>query len=65
MIAFYCFFLLPQTNYWFITKGPYEVREIKGDMHYKIDIGGNLETFHANMLMLYIKRQSDNVEKGS
>jgi hypothetical protein len=45
-------------------KGPYRVKEVKGDMDYKIDIDGNVKTFHANMLKLYVKRQSDKVEKG-
>jgi len=45
-------------------KGPYEIKEVKGDMDYKIDIDGNVKTFHANMLKLYVKRQSDKVEKG-
>ena len=45
-------------------KGSYEVKEVKGDMDYKIDMDGNLKTFNANMLKLYIKRQSDNVERG-
>ncbi len=33
-------------------------------MDYKIDIDGNLKTFHANMLKLYSKRHRHNVEKG-
>ncbi|KAL3872608.1 hypothetical protein ACJMK2_035823 [Sinanodonta woodiana] len=37
-------------------KGPYEVKQVKGEMDYRIDMGGKLRIFHANMLKSYVER---------
>lgn len=40
-------------------KGPFTIVEKVGKVDYKIDMGGKLKTFHANMLKLYVERDSD------
>ena len=37
-------------------KGPYEVKQVKGEMDYRIDMGGKLRIFHANMLKSFVER---------
>lgn len=39
-------------------KGPSTIVEKVGKVDYKIDMGGKLKTFHANMLKLYVERES-------
>ena len=38
-------------------KGPYDVVEVVNRMDYKIDVDGIVNTYHANMLKLYVERQ--------
>ena len=38
-------------------KGPYDVVEVVKRMDYKIDVDGIVNTYHANMLKLYVERQ--------
>lgn len=40
-------------------KGPFTIVEKIGKIDYKIDMDGKLKAFHANMLKLYVKRDSD------
>ncbi|XP_061176104.1 uncharacterized protein LOC133185059 [Saccostrea echinata] len=40
-------------------KGPYEIIEKVGKIDYRINVNGKIKTFHANMLKLYIDRESD------
>lgn len=40
-------------------KGPFTIVEKVGKVDFKIDMGGKLKTFHANMLQLYVERESD------
>ncbi|KAL3875347.1 hypothetical protein ACJMK2_033305 [Sinanodonta woodiana] len=37
-------------------KGPFKVKQVKGEMDYRIDMGGKLRIFHANMLKSYVDR---------
>ncbi|KAL3847604.1 hypothetical protein ACJMK2_018507 [Sinanodonta woodiana] len=37
-------------------KGPYKVKQVKGEMDYRIDMRGKLRIFHANMLKSYVER---------
>ena len=39
-------------------KGPYEVTRVMNAMDYEIQVKGVHKTFHANMLKLYVERQS-------
>ena len=39
-------------------KGPYEVVEIVNRMDYKVDVGGVVGTYHANMLKQYVERKT-------
>ena len=39
-------------------KGPYDVIEVINRMDYKVDVNGIVNTYHANMLKLYVDRQS-------
>ncbi|MCG8096943.1 MAG: DDE-type integrase/transposase/recombinase [Candidatus Thiodiazotropha endolucinida] len=39
-------------------KGPYEVVEVVNRMDYKIDVNGNVNTYHANILKQYVERQN-------
>lgn len=41
-------------------KGPYSVIQKIGQMDYKIDMGGKLKTFHANLLKKYVERDTLN-----
>ena len=41
-------------------KGPYTIVEKLGKVDYRIDMDGKMKTFHANMLKLYVERQTDN-----
>nr|XP_034316843.1 uncharacterized protein LOC117686229 isoform X2 [Crassostrea gigas] len=41
-------------------KGPYSVIQKIGHMDYKIDMGGKLKTFHANLLKKYVERDTLN-----
>jgi len=45
-------------------KGPYEVKHVKSEMDYVIDMEGKSKIFHANMLKLYIDRPSQTIDKG-
>lgn len=40
-------------------KGPFTIVEKVEKVDYKIDMCGKLKTFHANMLKLHVKRESD------
>lgn len=40
-------------------KRPFTIVEKEGKVDYKIDMCGKLKTFHANMLKLYVERESD------
>lgn len=40
-------------------KGPFTIVEKVGKVDYTIDMCGKLKTFHANMLKLYVERESD------
>ena len=42
-------------------KGPYDVVEVVNRMDYKIDVDGIVNTYHANMLKLYVERQGRDV----
>ena len=42
-------------------KGPYEIKEVVSCMDYKVDIEGNLETLHANILTAYQEREASEV----
>ena len=38
-------------------KGPFEIRELVGTDDYRIEIGGKMKTYHANLLKKYIDRK--------
>lgn len=40
-------------------RGPYEILEQVGNVDYRINMDGKTETFHANMLKLYIDRDNE------
>ena len=42
----------------FQWKGPYDVVEVVDRMYYKVDVDGIVNTYHANMLKLYVDRQN-------
>ncbi|KAL3854643.1 hypothetical protein ACJMK2_013904 [Sinanodonta woodiana] len=58
--------LLPTNNNKLLVqwKGPYEVKQVKGEMDYIIDVEGKSKTFHANMLKLYVARPGQTIDKG-
>ena len=39
-------------------KGPYEIKAVVNRMDYKVDIEGNLKTFHTNILTAYQEREA-------
>lgn len=41
-------------------KGPYSVIQKIRQMDYKINMGGKIKTFHANLLKKYVERESSN-----
>ena len=51
--------LLPTDNNKLLLqwKGPYDIVEVVNRMDYKIDVDGIVNTYHANMLKLYVERQ--------
>jgi len=40
-------------------KGPYTIVQCIGSVDYRIDIGGKIKTYHANLLRKYVKRNSE------
>jgi hypothetical protein len=55
--------LLPTSNNKLLMqwRGPYEVDKKMGNVDYRIDMNGKINTFHANMLKLYIDRANEDV----
>ena len=42
-------------------KGPFEVTERKEPVDYRINMGGTQKTLHANLLKLYVNRDSESL----
>lgn len=53
--------LLPTEAYKLLMqwKGPFDIVERLGDIDYRVNIGGQIKTIHANLLKQYIEREDE------